>query len=364
MDSKSAGSASDQYALGIILYESLTGRRPYDGENLFTVFQGIVGGNPKRPREYRPEIPAAMEEVVLRAMKSDAKLRFPSIDEFGRALLPFASSRARVIWEEAFTGGTTGDSSTTPGRPSIAVVPTPAPATRGSTLMPPGLANPAHVGPIPGAIATPTPGPNKTIALWGQSPVPQPRVPTGATSPGSPESEAAASVRASMVHSKSHPIVADDALEAPAPARGKKGIVIGAAAAVVVVAGGLFVLRGGSSGSGGSTEKVAAKPVEPAPPAAAAPAPPAAVPAPAPVAAAPKPPEAAKTAPPVPAEAVKPAEALAVKPTAQTDLPRDASAGSKREGKDKSRPHEHHKVHGGGAAKPAARPAGGVPVID
>jgi serine/threonine protein kinase len=363
MDSKSAGSASDQYALGIILYECLTGRRPYDGDNLFTVFQGIVGGTPKRPREYRPEIPAAMEEVVLRAMKSEAKLRFPGIEEFGRALLPFASSRARVIWEEAFTGGVTGDSSTTPGRPSIAVLPTPAPPTRASTLMPPGLASPSHIGPIPGAAPTPTPAPNKTIALWGQSPMPQPRVPTGATLPGSPEAEAAATVRASMVHSKSHPIVTDDALDAPAPARGKKGIVIGAVAAVVVIAGGLFFLRGGSSGSSESTDKAASKPAESPPPtAAAAPAP--AAPAPAPAAAAPKLPEAAKpVTPPPPGEAAKPAEAPAVKPAAQAaDLPRETSAGSKHE--PKSKPHEHHKAHGSGAAKPAGKPAAGVPVID
>src|SRR4029077_9842191 len=108
-----------------------------------------------------------------------------------------------------FAGGVAGDAP--PGRPSIAVFPTPSPPTRASTLMPPGLANP---GPIPGALtpnppgalnlstsqrigaATPTPAP-KTIGMWGMSPVPQPRVPTGATLPGSPESTAAASVRAS-----------------------------------------------------------------------------------------------------------------------------------------------------------------------
>src|SRR6478752_5373742 len=172
MDSKSAGSASDQYALGIILYECLTGKRPYDGDNLFVVFQGIVGGTPRRPRELRPEIPPELEEVTLRAMKSDAKLRFATIEDFGRALLPFASSRARVIWEEAFSAGT--GETIPPGRPSIAVLPTPPPP--------------------------------KTM-MW-QSPVPQARVPTGATAPGSPESVAAASVRASMA--KAHAVVTDD----------------------------------------------------------------------------------------------------------------------------------------------------------
>ena len=225
MDSKSAGSASDQYALGIILYECLTGKRPYDGDNLFVVFQGIVGGTPKRPREYRPEIPQEMEDVTLRAMKSDPKQRFATIEDFGRALLPFASPRARMIWDEAFSGNTGSDVPT--GRPSIAVLPTPTPPTRASTLMPPGLSSPGSTGPIPGASTpappgalnlstsqrlapgTPTPAP-KTIGMWGLSPIPQPRLPTGATLPGSPEANAAAQVRSSMEMSKSHPVYTED----------------------------------------------------------------------------------------------------------------------------------------------------------
>jgi serine/threonine-protein kinase len=376
MDSKSAGSASDQYALGIILYECLTGKRPYDGDNLFVVFQGIVGGTPKRPRELRPEIPAEMEEVVLRAMRVDPKARFINIDDFGRALLPFASSRARMIWEEAFAGGPGGSENAPPGRPSIAVLPTPSPPTRAPTLMPPGLSKP---GPIPGAL-TPTPSPlaaagittsqqriptpvPKTIA-WGQSPMPQARPPTGATMPGSPESDAAASVRASMVHSKQHPIVAGDLADdldlAPAPARGRKGIFIVAAVAIGVAAIGAAILipKGGEAPA---TKPVAA-PAAPAPaPAAspAAPAPAAVPPAPAPAARAP---EAAKPAAPAPAE-VKPAPAPAEKPETQASAKHE----SKSEGKGKGKSHSH----GGGGAKPAAaKPAGakpaaaGVPVID
>jgi serine/threonine-protein kinase len=386
MDSKSAGSASDQYALGIILYECLTGKRPYDGENLFVVFQGIVGGTPRRPRELRPEIPPELEEVVLRAMKSDPKQRFATIEDFGRALLPFASGRARVIWDEAFAGGAPGDAP--PGRPSIAVLPTPTPPSRASTLMPPGLANP---GPIPGAApapaggtvslstsqrigaGTPTPPP-KTIAQWGLSPNPQPKAPTGATLPGSPESMAAASVRQSMVMSKSHPIVADDGLDfepAPGAGRSKKGILIGAVAAVVVIGGGaVFALRGGSGD--GAHKQVEAPTSAPAAPAAAP-----AAPEPAPRAVVPPP---AKPAAPPPAEAAaKPVAAPAkeappeVKPaTAPADLPETAASGrhgvkSDSKSKGKSRSHGHGKE---AAAKPAAakpasgKPAAGVPVID
>src|SRR4051794_11411041 len=288
LDSKSAGSASDQYALGIILYECLTGKRPYDGDNLFVVFQGIVGGTPRRPRELRPEVPPELEEVTLRAMKSDPKLRFPTIEDFGRALLPFASGRARVIWEEAFSGSSTGGDSAPPGRPSIALMPTPTPPTRASTLMPPGLANPSNVGPIPGAstpsprsgAATPTPAP-RTMAMW-QSPMPQSRPATGATLPGSPESVAASSVRDSAGMSKSHPVVADGGVSegmdlVPPRTRSKRGIVIVGVVAAAVAGGALFFLRGGSNET--KPAATATAPVATSPgPSAAPPAPTAAAP--------------------------------------------------------------------------------------
>jgi serine/threonine-protein kinase len=374
MDSKSAGSASDQYALGIILYECLTGKRPYDGDNLFIVFQGIVGGTPRRPRELRPEIPPEMEEVTLRAMKSDAKLRFPTIEDFGRALLPFASSRARVIWEEAFSAGT--GETIPPGRPSIAVLPTPTPPTRASTLMPPGLNNPGGVGPIPGASSTPspsgamnlstsqrigagtpTPPPQKTM-MW-QSPVPQARVPTGATMPGSPESVAAASVRASVA--KAHAVVTDDVAAGaasdgldliPPPSRSKKGIVIAAVAAAAVVGGALFVLKGGGAADPKSAPPAAAPAPAVAPPA----------PAPAPAAAAPEP---AKPAGAAPAEVKPPAPPAEESRKPSREEPRPAATAkheSKGEGKGKSKSHGHGS---GAAAKPAAgKPAAGVPVLD
>ena len=292
LDSKSAGSQSDQYALGVIFYECLTGKRPYDGDNLFVVFQGIVGGTPTQPRELRPDIPPELEEIVLRAMKSDAKARFATIEDFGRAMLPFASSRARVIWEEAFAVGGS-ETSVPPGRPSIAVMPTPSPPTRAATLMPPGLAK----LPIPGADAdarrratsaaglkTPTPPP-RTIAQWGMSPVPaarpaatpSPATPSPARTPGDlPSAQAVPAAMPPGLSSKSHPVYQDDGLDVDAaPARkSMKGVIIAAVVGAAVVTGVMLFLRGGSD-SASTAPAPAAAPAASAPPAAAPAAPPA-----------------------------------------------------------------------------------------
>jgi hypothetical protein len=102
MDARAAGPQSDQYALGVIMYECLTGSRPFEAESLFVVFQAIVAGAPPPPRQLRPEIPAGLEGIVLRAMSIDPAARFESTSGLGRALLPFASSRMQSIWQEAF----------------------------------------------------------------------------------------------------------------------------------------------------------------------------------------------------------------------------------------------------------------------
>ncbi|HEX2656947.1 MAG TPA: hypothetical protein VHU40_01690, partial [Polyangia bacterium] len=74
----------------------------YDGENLFFVFQSIVNGSAPAPRTVAPEIVPGLEGVIMRAMNVDPKARYRSVKHLGRALLPFSSARARVLWEEPF----------------------------------------------------------------------------------------------------------------------------------------------------------------------------------------------------------------------------------------------------------------------
>jgi serine/threonine-protein kinase len=136
LDSRSASPASDQYALGVILYECLTGQRPFDGRDISAVFRTIRGGNARRPSALRPEIPLALEEAALRAMKQSPRSRFGSVMEFGRALLPFASSRTRLLWDDAFAV----TASAPPAAAAVTVGPPPAAAAAVTAGPPPAAA--------------------------------------------------------------------------------------------------------------------------------------------------------------------------------------------------------------------------------
>jgi eukaryotic-like serine/threonine-protein kinase len=76
----------DVYSLGIVAYELLTGRVPFTGESSFEIITRHVYERPLPPRELRPELPPALEAVVLRALEKQPENRFATMDEFSHAL--------------------------------------------------------------------------------------------------------------------------------------------------------------------------------------------------------------------------------------------------------------------------------------
>jgi serine/threonine protein kinase len=76
----------DVYAMGIVLYECITGRVPYDAEGLIELCMQIASGNATPPSHLAPDVTPQLEWVVLTAMRARAEERFQAMDDLVRAL--------------------------------------------------------------------------------------------------------------------------------------------------------------------------------------------------------------------------------------------------------------------------------------
>src|SRR5271169_5598905 len=73
---------SDLYALGVMLYEMLTGKTPFQGPNPFAIMNDRLMNNPIPPREVNPEISPEVQEVIYRALEREPQNRYSTANEF------------------------------------------------------------------------------------------------------------------------------------------------------------------------------------------------------------------------------------------------------------------------------------------
>jgi len=76
----------DVFSLGVVLYELLTGRKPYTGANLEQITRAVLEHEPPMAHEIEPAVPKALSEIAARAMQKDIEERFRSARAFSREL--------------------------------------------------------------------------------------------------------------------------------------------------------------------------------------------------------------------------------------------------------------------------------------
>lgn len=110
---KNVDARGDEYSLAAVLYECVTGRRPFEAEHVMALVYRIQVEPFPAASSVVPELPTALDAVFARAMAREAADRFPTVAAFAAALLPFADAATRSQWGASGEPDSMADSTVT-----------------------------------------------------------------------------------------------------------------------------------------------------------------------------------------------------------------------------------------------------------
>ena len=144
---------SDLFALGIMLWEMLTGKRLFLGDSDFETLTNVLKSEPPPPSQLNPKVPADLDNIILKALKKDRDERWPNVEAFQRELTRWYYSNVTDLEGESLkkylhelfaddirklkelndadamaTGGKPAAAAPAPAKPLPAPAPKPAPA--------------------------------------------------------------------------------------------------------------------------------------------------------------------------------------------------------------------------------------------
>ena len=183
---------SDLYSIGVSLYETITGQRPYVSDNNFEVMQAHLQIPATPPLELKPDIPPALSQLILMAMAKDPAHRFQTADALRAALRSVAPALGEPTPIPAMVTDSALDL-TAPPTPRTAAPSTPRAATARPVTARPVTARPVTAQPL--ASAAPSAPLAATIPLSGAAQQHSPAnalAPSAGHSPAHPQPQFAA----------------------------------------------------------------------------------------------------------------------------------------------------------------------------
>src|SRR5512132_3597767 len=134
--------ASDVYSLGVVLYEVLTGALPFTAPTSEELARMHLEAPPIPPSEYVPDIPSALEQIVLKVLSKEPAARYRTADQLGRVLLRFGTQRdARPTPSLSLTPEVNStyqrpETQPTPTPPPVKQTPVPTPTPEPTIIIP------------------------------------------------------------------------------------------------------------------------------------------------------------------------------------------------------------------------------------
>ncbi len=169
--------ASDVYSIGIVLFEMLTGKLPYNGADQQELALAHIRDQIPHVMEFNPNVPVHLDRIIYKVMSKQPSDRYRTADQLGRILISYQKQGQDVTANvpPVMTPGAPANPATTtqPGRPKVQTPPQPAPPAPRlqAPYIPPQTTQPSATPSFNQPVREKTPPPSAPIVI-GQGPIP------------------------------------------------------------------------------------------------------------------------------------------------------------------------------------------------